>query len=107
MASSVVNELRKIDERLARIETAVLEIQASLVLSDPADVIAADFSPSEKANAAVIAMPPEVEAAIAVRFSGDIAAAQQTRTVAQAMVRQGFSPEQVREAILNEGELVE
>lgn len=99
MASSVVNELRKIDERLARIEAAVLEIQGGSV-----GELGIANNPSESQS---INIPPEVEAAIAVRFSGDIAAAQQTRTVAQAMVRQGFTSEHVREAILNEGELVE
>lgn len=53
------------------------------------------------------ALPSEVEAAIAIRFSGDIAAAQLTRTIAQTRMRQGASAEAVRESILSEGVVID
>lgn len=53
------------------------------------------------------ALPPEVEAAVAIRHTGDIFAAQNTRTVAQAMLRQGATAETVRDSILSEGVVID
>ena len=52
-------------------------------------------------------IPADVEAEIAVRWSDNMAAAQLTRTVARALVKQGFSTEQVREKIANSGRVVD
>lgn len=108
MASSVVNELRQIGERLARIETAILEIQAGPIGNASFEDVEAELNSAlTTANSASASMPPEVEAAIAVRFSGDIAAAQQTRTVALSRLQHGMSAEKVREEVLGLGEIVE
>jgi len=52
-------------------------------------------------------IPGDVEAEIAVTWADNMAAAQLTRTVARALVRQGYTTEQVREKIANSGRVVD
>lgn len=52
-------------------------------------------------------LPAEVEASIAYRWSDNAVAAQMTRTVARAMLRQNFTADQVQAHIHSAGRVVE
>ncbi|OQW37053.1 MAG: hypothetical protein A4C66_03200 [Nitrospira sp. HN-bin3] len=52
-------------------------------------------------------LDPEIEAEIAVTWADNMVAAQLTRTVARAMVRQGKTVDMVREMIQNSGRVVD
>lgn len=52
-------------------------------------------------------LPSEIEADIALYWSDNAAAAQMTRTVARAMLKQDVDAEKVREIIRNSGRVVE